>query len=279
MVTSRRSHPLVRLLWQLIGWGLVAYLLVIVAMSFLERMLVYPVPPLERSDWSAGAEMFDEVFFESADGTRLHGWYFDRPGAERAVLYFHGNGEQVADNAELIPLLAYKLQASVFLFDYRGYGKSAGKPYEGGVIADGLAAQRWVAKRTSRQPSEVTLIGRSIGGGVAVACAAELGAETLILQSTFTRLTDAAAHHFPWLPVRLVMRNRYDSLARIQSYGGPLFMSHGVPDVVVPFEHGRRLFDSAPSARKEFFEMPERGHNDPQPRAYYDALVEFLDAN
>ncbi|MEM6328939.1 MAG: alpha/beta hydrolase [Planctomycetota bacterium] len=254
---------------------LVAYLTVLLVLTLLERFLVYPAPPLERSDWTLG-EAFEDVAFTSADGTRLHGWLLERPGARRAVLYCHGNGEQVADNAELIPLLAARLDASIFLFDYRGYGKSEGKPDEAGVVADGLAAQRWLAQRTGRTPDRVTLIGRSIGGGVAVACAAELGAEALVLQSTFSRLTDAAAHHYPWLPVRLVMKNRYDSLARIQRYRGPLFVSHGTADRIVPLGLGRRPFDASPSTAKEFYEMPGRGHNEPQPRAYYDRLQRFL---
>ncbi|MEM9186074.1 MAG: alpha/beta hydrolase [Planctomycetota bacterium] len=255
----------------------VAYLLILLTMTFLERYLVYPAPPLTRSDWTAGGERFEDVLFTSSDGTRLHGWYLDRPGARRAVLYFHGNGEQVADNADLIPLLADRLDASVFLFDYRGYGKSGGKPTEAGVVADGLAAQRWLAARTGGPPEGVVLIGRSIGGGVAVACAAELGAEALVLQSTFSRLTDAAASHYPWLPVRLLMQNRYDSVERIQAYRGPLFASHGTADLVVPIELGRRLFATAPSQPKRFYEMPGRGHNDPQPASYYPALAAFLD--
>lgn len=254
-----------------------AYLIILLAMTFLERWLVYPAPSIERSDWSPGGEVFEDISFQSADGTALHGWLLEHPEPKRVVLYFHGNGEQVADNADLILLLSDKLQATVFLFDYRGYGKSSGKPYEAGVVADGIAAQRWLAQRTSRQPSEVVLVGRSIGGGVAVACAAELGAEALVLQSTFSQLVDAAARHYPWLPVRLLMQNRYDSMSRIQKYDGPLFSSHGTNDMVVDYELGRRLFETSPSERKEFYEIEGGRHNNPQPRAYYEALTQFLD--
>ena len=257
----------------------IAYLFVLLLMTFLERSMVYPVPPLGRADWSAGGQEFEDVHFASADGTKLHGWFSEHDEPKRAILYFHGNGEQVADNADLISLLADQLDASVFLFDYRGYGKSDGKPAEKGIVADGLAAQRWLAERTGRGTDQIVLVGRSIGGGVAVACAAELGAEALVLQSTFARLTDTAAHHLPWLPVRWLMQNRYDSLARIERYDGPLLASHGTADRVVPFEHGRRLFDAAPSERKQFITHTGGGHNDPQPPSYYGQLQEFLDGD
>ncbi|MEM8865711.1 MAG: alpha/beta hydrolase [Planctomycetota bacterium] len=254
----------------------IAYLVVLLLMTCFERWLVYPAPPYDRSDWSPGGEEFEDVDFQSTDGTKLHGWLLELDQSDRVVLYFHGNGEQVADNADLISFLSEHLNATVFLFDYRGYGKSEGKPHEEGLIADGIAAQRWLADRTGKPADEILLVGRSIGGGVAVACAAELGAEALVLQSTFNRLTDAAANHFPWLPVRLLMRNRYDSMKRIQQYDGPLFMSHGTADSVVPIELGRQLFDAAPSDKKEFFEIEDRDHNDPQTSDYYHALQDFL---
>jgi len=144
------------------------------------------------------------------------------------------------------------------------------------VIADGLAAQRWLAERTRRQPADVVLVGRSLGGAVATALAAEQGAAALVLQSTFTRLTDAAASHYPWLPVHWLMRNRYDSLGRLTDYAGPVLISHARADEIVPFEQGKRLFDAA-RGRKEFVELPVSSHQEPQPEAYYGALRRFLD--
>ena len=145
----------------------------------------------------------------------MHGWFLDHPEPLDAVLYCHGNGEDISFNLDLARLLRDELDAAVLLFDYRGYGKSEGKPHEAGVVADGLAAQRWLAERTGRSPRRTVLIGRSLGGGVATAVAAQQGAQALVLQSTFTRMTDAAASHYPWLPVHWLMRNRYDSLARL----------------------------------------------------------------
>jgi fermentation-respiration switch protein FrsA (DUF1100 family) len=107
--------------------------------------------------------------------------------------------------------------------------------------------------------------------------AGEQGARTLVLEATFSRMTDAAASMYPWLPVRLVMSNRYNSVKRIKNYTGPLFQCHGSHDEVVPIKLARRLLDSAPSQMKHFHEVHFGRHNDSQPPAYYSALAQFLD--
>lgn len=256
----------------------IVYLLVVLTMTFIERWLVYPAPSANEGDWSPAHLEYEEVEFAAADGTRLHGWYFDRPGASRVAIYFHGNGEHVAYAADLMPVVARRLDASVLLFDYRGYGKSAGKPHESGVIADGLAASDWLTERTGVAPSDHLLIGRSIGGAVAVAVAEQRGAGCVVVQSTFARMTDVAARLFPWLPVRMLMRNRYPSIDRIQQYEGPVFASHGTHDELAPIEQGRALFEAAPTSAKRFVEVEGMGHNDPLPREYWTELRAFLDA-
>jgi hypothetical protein len=217
------------------------------------------------------------VWFRASDETKLHGWYVPHPDPRRLIVYCHGNGEHVADQANLVFRLQSNLQATVFVFDYRGYGRSRGKPYERGCIADGLAAQQWLARKEGASTEDLVLMGRSVGGAIAVAMAAEQGARALVLENTFTRMTDAAANRFPWLPVRLVMRNRYNSLRRIQKYGGPLFQCHGMADEVVPIELGRTLYAASPSRMKQFFEIPNSRHFDSLPPAYYAALGQFLD--
>ena len=265
-----------RVAWRVLRPVLIAYLLVLLLMTFLETWLVYPIPPLGRGDWQPQGLAFEDVQFEADDGTKLHGWFVPHPHAKRAIVYFHGNGESVGDNADLVAYLSDALEAAVFIFDYRGYGHSAGSPYEAGCIADGLAAQRWLANRLGKQPNELVLMGSSLGSGVAVAVAAQQGAQALVLRNAFSRMTDVAAFHYPWLPVGLVMCNRYDSVVRIKHYDGPLLQSHGTADTIVPIKFGRRLFDAAPSQDKQFLEYPGIGHNDPSPQSYYRELAAFL---
>ena len=255
---------------------LVFYLLVVLVLMILETFLVYPVPPVERGDWHPVGLAHEDVRFESADGTKLHGWFVRHPHPKRAILYCHGNGEQVGDNADLVAHLRDVLQASVFIFDYRGYGHSEGRPDEPGCVADGRAALDWLANKMGIPPQQIVLMGRSLGSGVAVALAAETGSAALVLENTFPTMPDVAAVHFPWLPVRWLMDNRYDSVARIQHYHGPLFQIHGTSDQIIPIALGRQLFDAAPSHDKQFIAIAGRGHNDPWPASYYVELAKFL---
>jgi fermentation-respiration switch protein FrsA (DUF1100 family) len=256
---------------------LVAYLLVVLAMTFLETWLVYPVPPVGFGDWNPAGLGHEEVWFAADDGTKLYGWFVPHAEPKRWLLYCHGNGEHVAWNADLVAELRDTLQASVFIFDYRGYGHSAGRPDEPGCIADGLAAQRWLAERAGVAPGQIVVMGRSLGAAVAIAVAARQGAQALVLENAFSRMTDVAAYHYPWLPVRWAMRNRYDCMSRIAQYTGPVLQSHGTADEIVPIQLARQLFQAAPSPRSRFLEFPGDGHNDPPPGWYYRQLAEFLD--
>ncbi len=266
------------ILWRVFRLLAIAYLTIVLLMSFLERQLVYPAPALDRSNWNPTSSDHEEVWFSAADQpeAKVHGWYFDQPDADYVMLYCHGNGEQVADNYGLMRKLRRELNAAVLVFDYRGYGKSVGIPNEAGVIEDGLAAQHWLANRTGRSLDQIVIIGRSLGGGVATALAERQGAAALILQSTFTRMTDAAAHHYPWLPVKWVMRNRFNSIDRITEIRCPLLISHGTNDEVIPYGHSLSLYEASGSPNKRHLEITGIGHNDPQPEGYYVELRNFL---
>jgi uncharacterized protein len=162
----------------------------------------------------------------------------------------------------------------VLIFDYRGYGRSEGKPSEAGVLADARAARAWLADREQLSSSDIVLLGESLGGAVAVDLAARDGARALVLESTFSSLPEVAAHHYPFLPVRWLMQTRFDSAAKIGDYHGPLLMAHGDADTIVPLSFGRRLFESA-NQPKRFLLLPHHDHNDPMPRAFYDAVAKL----
>lgn len=266
-----------KLIWRLVWTPQIAYLAICVLLICFESKLIYPAPAA-RSTPTAEDFGFEAVHFQSTDGTALHGWYYAHPEPRFGLLYCHGNGEDITHNSGLVRRYRNKLSASVFIFDYRGYGQSAGSPHEAGLIADGLAAQRWLAERMQVEPAELVIVGRSLGGGVAVALAEQQGARALILQNTFASMTEVAASKYPWFPIRWMIRNRYPSAERIQAYTGPLLQCHGTADEIVPFEIGKRLFAAAPSQQKRFIEFPGAGHNWPLPNDYYQALVEFLNS-
>ncbi len=191
------------------------------------------------------------------------------------VLIAHGNAGNITNRNDLLRRFR-ALGASVLVFDYRGYGRSDGSPSEAGVLADARAARAWLAKRTEIPESEIVLCGESLGGGVQVDLAAKDGARGLILISTFDSLAGVAAFHYPWIPVRLLMRTRLDSLAKIAGYHGPLLQIHGNEDSIVPLQLAQRLYDAA-SEPKELVVIERGDHNDPLEPVAIAAIDRFLD--
>ena len=242
----------------------------------LEDSIIFQPRAYPAGDWAPQPGV-EDAWFASADGTRLHGRFAATKEPRAVVLYAHGNAGNVTDLQDTVRLFRDRLNVSVLVFDYRGYGRSEGKPTEGGVLADARAARRWLAARTNVREQDIVLVGRSLGGGVAVDLAANDGARGLVLESTFSSLPDAAAGHFPLVPVRHLMSTRLDSAAKISNYRGPLLQTHGDADRVVPYALGRKLFAAA-NGPKQFVPVPGGGHNDPPSREYLAALDRFLDA-
>ena len=247
--------------------------LLIVLMLFENRLVFHPVPhPV--GDWQPAGLAFEDAELRADDGTLLHGWYIPHPDPRAVVLFLHGNAGNISGRAEFLRRV-HALEVTVLALDYRGYGRSEGSPNEAGVIADGRAARAWLAAKTGLPERDVVLWAESLGTGVAVELAAE-GARGLILENAFTSLPDVAAHHYSWVPVRLLMRNRLRSIEKIGQFKGPLLQAHGDGDTVVPYELGQRLFEAA-NEPKEFVTIPDGDHNDPRSTVFWEAADRFLD--
>ena len=267
--------------WRAIGKRILriialSYLGIIFVLAWFESTLVYPAPNPADARWERTDLSYEDVRFESDDGTRLHGWYFPHDSPRAHIIFCHGNAQQVADLGDWANAVREDLEVSIFVFDYRGYGQSEGKPHESGILADGKAAQAWLAEREGISRDQMVLWGLSLGGGVAVSMAADHGAQLLILDRTFSSIVGVASSHYPWLPVYFIMRNRYPSAERIKNYDGPLLQLHGVIDEIVPFRSGEALFEASPSADKRFIRIETLRHNDPMPSDLYDAVDEAL---
>lgn len=246
----------------------------IVSTMTLEDSLVYQPRRFPDGDWSLDPGI-EEASFESSDGTRLHGWFAAPERPRAAVLFLHGNTGNITYFRNHIRLFDEKLSCAVLAFDYRGYGKSGGRPSEAGVTEDARAARRWLAARCGIAEEDVILVGHSLGGGVAVDLAATDGARGLVLWNTFTSLPDVARSHVPFLPAHALMRNRLDSLAKIGNYRGPLLQTHGDSDLVIPFEQGQRLFAAA-NEPKQFIAVRKGDHNDPPSLEFLAAMDRFF---
>jgi fermentation-respiration switch protein FrsA (DUF1100 family) len=277
-VQRTTAQRLLRWTW-IVGVATIAgYLVNVAAAMISENSLIYFPAVYPEGHWYPKGLAVEDTWFLSSDGTKLHGWYLPKENAVAAVLFCHGNGGNLTHRADSLQMLHSKSDVSVFIFDYRGYGRSEGSPNEAALYADARAARNWMAARENIPISEVVVMGESLGGAVAVDLAARDGARALILESTFSSLPDVAAYHYRWLPVRWLMRSRFDSIDKIANYHGPLLAAHGDIDTIVPFECGRRLFDVA-NQPKEFIFLRGHDHNMPMPTSFYESIRRFLIAH
>ena len=250
-------------------------------MILFENRLVYRPTPFQGNPGHTPKDEIRDLFFHSSDGTRLHAWYFEVKTPKAHVLYLHGNAGNLRSRKRDLMYLRKRQQISILALDYRGYGKSEGSPHEKGLLEDARTARKILAKEAGIKEEDVILYGRSLGGGIAVHLASHDGARGLILQSTFTSLPDVSAHFYPWFPVRMLMRNRLDSLSIIDRYPGPLLQSHGTEDEVIPYGFGKRLHQKARSP-KWWVDFPGTGHNEPTPKLFdtpIEKLLNYLATN
>ncbi len=238
-----------------------------------ETLLFFPVKH-PQGNWKPAGLDFEDTAFQADDGTKLHGWYCPCKNPRAVVLYAHGNGGNLSYDAELMKHLQKQLRVTVLTFDYRGYGKSGGEPTIDGVLKDARAARKFLATRADLKESAIVLMGRSLGGAVVVPLAAESRPRGLILESTFSSLKEVAAHHYGVL-AEIVPKDRLDSVTHLARYDGPLLLSHGDADRVIPFAQGEKIFQSA-KGPKEFVRIKGGDHNDPQPAEYYRKLEQFI---
>jgi fermentation-respiration switch protein FrsA (DUF1100 family) len=233
-----------------------------------QRRLIYlpspgPVPP--AATVLPGAE---DVAFPTADGLRLKGWFVppvDNPKQRTsnpgpAVLVCNGNGGDRSMRAGLAAELA-RMGLAVLLFDYRGYGGNPGSPTEEGLADDARAALEYLAGRPEVDPGRVVYLGESLGAAVALRLAVERPPAALVLRSPFASLAEVGRRHYPVLPVSLLLRDRYDSAARVERLTAPLLVVAGSRDQIVPVSHSRRLFAAAPEP-KRLVVLDGADHND-----------------
>lgn len=227
-----------------------------------QRCLIYfPSPDAPAAALPAGGEA---VAFPTEDGLRLNGWFLPvRGGPARAtVIVFNGNAGSRADRAPLATALAAE-GLSVLLFDYRGFGGNPGAPSEPGLAADARAARAYLLSRGDVDSRRIVYYGESLGTAVAVALAAAQPPAALILRSPFTALADVGRRQYPFLPVDLLLQERYPAIEQIGRVSAPLLVIAGASDGLVPPEMSRRLFDAA-LGPKSYLLVPSADHADPR---------------
>ncbi len=303
-VLTNKSHS--KRLKRLLLFLLSIYVGLCLMLMLIQRKLIY-FPTREASLVPASlqlpVERFHQISLKSTDGLTLHGWHVLPPGRsaldekERkwelelgrpVILFFPGNaGHRGYRSAELEQLS--RLNADLFLIDYRGYGDNTGVPSEENFAKDARSVWNHLVESEGVSPDRILLLGESLGGGVAVTLANKLiqeGVEPggLFLKTTFSSLVDVAYSHYPWVPCGLLMTERYPSADHIVQVTCPISILHGINDEIVPFELAQRLFEAAPQESssdfpKTFIELPVATHNDvlqADGKAYLESVAAML---
>lgn len=215
-------------------------------------MIFFPYEKISETPANWGLE-YEEVTLETADGLHLHGWFIPQPGAKKTLLFFHGNAGNIAHRGDSVAIF-HRLGLNVFIFDYRGYGKSEGRPGERGFYEDARAAWNYLIQDRGFAAQDIILFGRSMGGTVATRLATEVRPVALIIESSFSSARDMADEIFPILSRLVFLRYRFDARSDIKKVASPVLVLHSPEDEIIPFHQGEKVFESA-NEPKAFVEM------------------------
>jgi uncharacterized protein len=256
--------------------GAAIYLVLVATMYLAQRSLMYFPETLRTTPTQAGLPEAEEVTLDTADGERVIAWHIAPRGDQPIILYFHGNGGALRYRIDRYRALTQDGSGLVAL-SYRGYGGSSGRPSEAGLIEDARATYGFAAKRYPE--ARLVLWGESLGTGVAVALAAEKKVARLVLEMPFLSVVSIAASAYPFVPVRLLMKDQFRSDLRIRDVTAPVLIVHGDRDDVIPIESGEQLY-ALIAGPKRFLRIPGAGHEDLGMRAVEAAkafIAERLD--
>ncbi len=260
--------------------GILLTVLALTTMGCIENMFIYFPEQYPQGYWEAGGHLpKEDCLFTASDGVRLHGWWFEAKNSSgsKSLLWLHGNAGNITHRIDNLTRL-FHLGVNIFIIDYRGYGKSRGQPSEEGLYKDAQAAYDYLIKNKGILPQNIYIFGRSLGGAVAVELALKNPCGGLIIESTFTSLPDIGKQLYPYLPVKILTKERYDSLSKIKQINVPKLIIHGDADEIVYFEHAEKLFKAAGQA-KDFYQIKGADHNNTYlvgGRTYLDKLKEFV---
>ncbi len=260
-------------------WLAVLLVLFVMFLVGCENKIIYHPDkfPVGQWDTSRIPLPIQEVWFEAKDGVKLHGWYVPHEKAEASFLFYHGNAGNLSHRTENVFFL-HHLKLNVFIFDYRGYGKSEGDPDEPGIRLDSQAAYDTLMAQPGVSARSLILFGRSLGGAFAAYIASQNPAAGLILESSFTNAKDMADRMFPILPVGWFLSSELDALSSVAHLSVPKLFLHGTADSIIPYTLGRELYQGA-AEPKEFYNIAGAGHNDTirvGGSDYFDKIKEFI---
>jgi len=217
-----------------------------------------PTHEIETTPDRLGYE-YDSIMFKTSDNMTLNGWFIPNHASQRVVLFFHGNTGNISHCMESIEMF-HRMGLGTFIFDYRGYGHSVGRPTEQGTYHDAQAAWEYIVNERGISPDNIVVLGRSLGGAIASWLVSQYSPKAFIIESTFTTAADIAAEQFPHVPARLLNRFHYNVLENIKKVTCPVLIVYSKDDKIAPIHHGIKLFDAA-NEPKQFLEI-QGDHDD-----------------
>lgn len=232
---------------------LIGYTVFGITIYFMQRsFLYYPVRDIYYTPGDLGLN-FEKVIFKSADGLRLNGWYVPSGKSGFTILFCHGNGGNMMHCLDSVKFFN-ELGLNFFIFDYRGYGGSEGRPSEEGTYLDAEAAYKWLTEKKKIRAEDIIVFGWSLGGSIAAKLAGEARVKALVIESSFTSYVDIGRKFYPYMPVRWFAEFNYNTIGYIKRVSCPVMIIHSRNDEIVPFEFGIELYKAA-NEPKEFVEI------------------------
>ncbi|MGB5821390.1 MAG: alpha/beta hydrolase [Saonia sp.] len=253
------------------GILLIFFVLILTMLYLLQEKLIF-LPTRLAVDYSYSfTQPFEEVFLTAADGAKLNAVHFKREDPKGVILYFHGNAGDLSRWGHIASFFAEK-GYDVVVMDYRTYGKSTGKLSERVLHEDAQLFYDYLLKRYNED--SILLYGRSLGTGIATRLASRNKPVQLILETPYYSLMDIAKERFPFLPLKWLLKYKFQSFEYIQSVTCPVVIFHGTQDAIVPYDSGKRLFDTIPGAEKKMYTITDGGHNN---LITYDTYLNGID--
>lgn len=240
-----------------------------------QRAVYFPMKAITTNPFEAGFESYEDVYFESVDRTKLHGWWVPKQDASGTVIFCHGNAGNIGHRLDKVRIL-HALGLNVFIFDYRGFGESEGHPSERGLYRDAQAAYDTLLSRRQLPAHSIVLYGESLGGAVATDLAGRVPVRALVVEDTFTSLKDIAKIAAPLMP-SILFTGQFDTLSKIRKVKAPVLVIHSADDEIIPYRMGEELHRAA-AFSKSFLKL--RGNHNTatfeSAALYRDGLRAFL---
>ena len=248
-------------------------------MSILDQFFVFHPDPWRDKDWRAASGLpLEDVWFQAADGTKLFGWYVEAQPDSPVILWCHGNAGNIINRLDNLRLLFWQ-ELSVFLFDYRSYGRSQRvSPTEAGLYLDAIGAYDHLTRVRMIKPDHLIIFGRSLGAAVAVDLAARKPAAGLILESPFPSIEAVAKFYYGGLPLHWLLGAEFRLIDRLPQVSLPKLIMHGDQDDIIPPEMGRQVFEAA-KPPKSFHLISGADHNNTFQvggAPYFQLIVDFV---